>query len=218
MGKFLISEDEKTRILSLHKYAILKENNLINEVTLQDIQNTLKSKGYNVTADNKLGPNTLDAISKAISSLPNNPTQQQGTQSGGKEQGAQSGGKEQGTQSGGKEQEQGAKPEGQKQEVKSTPISGKKFQIKNDYREIDPNTSAVTELAISPTNCEQGPKFLVQGNYKGRPVYLYFDTDPQKSANQFVLTRNDYQQWFMKLENPCDASKLTNKVWAVKLI
>lgn len=203
MGKFLISEDEKTRILSLHKYAILKENNLINEVTLQDIQNTLKSKGYNVTVDNKLGPNTLDAISKAISSLPNNPNQQQGTQSGGNQQGTQSGGKEQGTQ---------------QQEIKSTSLPGK-LQIKNDYREIDPNTSSITELSISKLNCEKGPKSLLQGKYKGRKVYLYLWDDPREAPKgSYLGVGNDFQQWFMKLENPCDTSKLTNKIWQVKLI
>jgi hypothetical protein len=201
MKNILINESEKKRILSLHKTAISKENNLINEVTLQDIQNTLKSKGYNVTADNKLGPKTLEAISTAISQLPNNPTQQQGAQSGGKQQGAQSGNQQQGGQ--------------------SKNMSGKKLQLRNDYRELDPNKSFITDLVITPTNCQEGPKFLLEGKMtagaqKGRQVFLYLEKEP--ITNDFVTVWGDFSQWVTKAENPCDTKRFSNSVWAVKLV
>ena len=192
MKNMLINENEKERILSLHKTAILKGNNLINEVTVQDIQNTLKSKGYNVTADNKLGPKTLEAISSAISQLPNNSNQQKDVQSGGQQQGGQ-----------------------------SKNMSGKKLQLRNDYRELDPNKSFISDLVITPTNCQEGPKFLIEGKMtagaqKGRQVFLYLEKEP--ITNDFVNVWGDFSQWTEKAENPCDTKRFSNSVWAVKLI
>lgn len=75
-NKLFLTESEKSRISGLHRKAIITESkNMLNEATLVDIQNLLKTKGLDLGpkgADGKLGPFTLNAIYSAL-------TQTQGT-------------------------------------------------------------------------------------------------------------------------------------------
>ena len=87
--KLLITEEEKSRILGMHKSAIKTETKIINEaVTLQQVQQLLVDKGFELGTtgdgkgvDGKLGPKTLQAISDALAQFAKNPagTQTQGT-------------------------------------------------------------------------------------------------------------------------------------------
>jgi hypothetical protein len=66
-NRFYLNEEEKSRILKMHKPK-LTENVLV-EQSLQDIQNIILDNGGYVGrlgADNKLGPDTLNAIYNAL--------------------------------------------------------------------------------------------------------------------------------------------------------
>lgn len=66
-NRFYLNEEEKSRILKMHKPK-LNENVLV-EQSLQDIQNIILDNGGYVGrlgADNKLGPDTLNAIYNAL--------------------------------------------------------------------------------------------------------------------------------------------------------
>jgi len=64
----IINEEEKSRIIGLHKKAIIAESKkILNEVTLQDIQNLLPKDSLGPKgADGKLGSFTLNAIYNAL--------------------------------------------------------------------------------------------------------------------------------------------------------
>jgi len=68
--RFYLTEDEKRRILGLHQNPIKK--NRINEVEVRDIQKQIEDLGGYVGqkgADNKLGPDTLNAIYNYLSKM-----------------------------------------------------------------------------------------------------------------------------------------------------
>jgi hypothetical protein len=69
MKKFLITESEKSRILGMHRGAVISEKKPINEVTLKDIQGVLIQKGFLAAGqdDDKIGPTTLGALKNALS-------------------------------------------------------------------------------------------------------------------------------------------------------
>lgn len=83
MKKIILTESEKSRILGMHRGAIISEKKPINEVTLKDIQGVLIQRGFlpatsatgRPSDDNTLGPNTLSALKNALS-----PTAPQGTE------------------------------------------------------------------------------------------------------------------------------------------
>jgi peptidoglycan hydrolase-like protein with peptidoglycan-binding domain len=68
--RFYLTEDEKRRILGLHQNSIKK--NRINEVEVRDIQKQIEALGGYVGqkgSDNKLGPDTLNAIYNYLSKM-----------------------------------------------------------------------------------------------------------------------------------------------------
>ena len=68
--RFYLTEDEKRRILGLHQNSIKK--NRINEVEVRDIQQQILDLGGYVgekEADNRLGPDTLNAIYNYLSKM-----------------------------------------------------------------------------------------------------------------------------------------------------
>jgi hypothetical protein len=78
----IINEEEKSRIIGLHKKAIIAESkNILNEVTLQDIQNLLPKDSLGPKgADGKLGSFTLNAIYNALKQTQGTATQGTATQ------------------------------------------------------------------------------------------------------------------------------------------
>lgn len=62
--RFHLNEQEKKRILQLHKTRL--NENIIVEQSIQDIQNIIIQNGGKIAADNKLGPRTLNAIYDAL--------------------------------------------------------------------------------------------------------------------------------------------------------
>lgn len=71
MKRFIISEEERNLILSLHESK--KTSKLLSEATVLDVQNKLIELGYKdmlgkTGADNKFGPNTAAAIMSALTS------------------------------------------------------------------------------------------------------------------------------------------------------
>ena len=75
--KIILTESEKSRILGMHRSAVISEKKPINEVTLKDIQGVLIQKGFLSAGqdDNEIGPITLTALKNALS-----PTAPQGTE------------------------------------------------------------------------------------------------------------------------------------------
>lgn len=72
MNLFILSENEKTEILNLHKKFINEENavevtpGVVNDKVLE-LQNLLKTKfGSSISADSKLGPKTIDSAIRAL--------------------------------------------------------------------------------------------------------------------------------------------------------
>ena len=71
MRKYYINESEKSRILNLHnKFRINEENDNQTDYTIQQLQELLNSKGFNVgKADGYLGPITLRQIKAALDAI-----------------------------------------------------------------------------------------------------------------------------------------------------
>lgn len=74
MNLFILSENEKSEILNLHKKFINENTNPVTEILpgvandkVLELQNLLKTKfGSYITADSKLGPKTLDSAIRAL--------------------------------------------------------------------------------------------------------------------------------------------------------
>ena len=192
--KIILTESEKSRILGMHRSAVISEKKPINEVTLKDIQGVLIQKGFLSAGqdDNEIGPITLTALKNALS-----PAAPQGTETpaGTQTQGTPA----QGTPAQGTPA-QGTPPETDR-ELKVGKIyegtaqdnaEGKIFKVLS----ITPVKGCdVKEVQLQQTN---GPKYIYFGYLQGTdvsPSDMMRSGDGGKSQNPCEeLKKNQYGQ------------------------